>query len=118
MKPRPRAAAAPTPAPSTNDAWILASLLARGATPLTELVVRADMLNHLIPSVAEVRSGLRYLHARGLIVIRRRTIVLTKLGRAVQANGFARRGGGFAVVENMEKALRSPRFGQAPRSDG
>ena len=111
MKP-PRGAAAA--APSTGDAWIFASLAARGATTLAQLVARADMLNHAIPTVAEIRSALRVLHARGLVTVAGRAIRLTRPGRAVQASGLARRGGLFSIVENMQKALRSPRFGRAP----
>lgn len=90
-------------------AWIFASLRPAGRTPLTELVARADFLNHAIPTAAEIRAALERLFGLGLVDARDRAVVLTALGRRVHADGLGRRGGPFAVVENMRKALRSPR---------
>jgi hypothetical protein len=102
--------APPAALPSGSDAWIFASLAARGSTRLRDLIARADMLNRAIPTGAEIRSAIRYLHGRGLVVARGQTISLTAIGRKVYANGLGRRGGLFKVTGNMEKALRSKRF--------
>jgi hypothetical protein len=98
---------------SWTDAWIFASLAgtrARGATARANLIARADMLNHAIPTDAESTGALDRLAARGLVAVRGKTIALTALGRRVQADGLARRGGLFSIVDNMHKALRSPKF--------
>jgi hypothetical protein len=97
---------------SWTDAWIFASLEAEGSrgTTLTTLIARADMLNHAIPTAAEIRLALRHLYAHGLVDVDGRTIRVAPPGRRIYANGLARRGGLFSIVDNMEKALRSPRF--------
>jgi hypothetical protein len=91
---------------SWTDAWIFASLSARGATTLPDLVARADMLNHAIPTAVEIHAALRALYREGLVTARRLPVALTARGRRIQADGLARRGGLFAIVDNMLKALR------------
>ena len=101
---------------SWADAWIFASIgggggRARGAAAArTDLIARADMLNHAIPTDAEITGALGRLAARGLVAVRGEAIGLTALGRRVQADGLARRGGLFSIVDNMHKALRSPKL--------
>ncbi|MBN1606740.1 MAG: hypothetical protein JW940_08905 [Polyangiaceae bacterium] len=79
-------------------------------TTLTELIARADGLNHAIPTTDEIVSALQRLYRHGLVVAAGHAIALTDLGRQIHANGWARRGGLFSVVDNMQRALRSPRF--------
>jgi hypothetical protein len=98
-----------------TDAWVFASLCGgtdeqQELTTLTELIARADGLNHAIPTTDEIVSALHRLHRHGLVVAAGHAIALTDLGRQVHANGWARRGGLFSVVDNMQRALRSPRF--------
>jgi hypothetical protein len=91
---------------SWNDAWIFASLSARGATTLPDLIARADMLNHAVPTPAEIRAALRALYREGLVTARRPPTALTALGRRIQTDGLARRGGLFSIVDNVLKSLR------------
>jgi hypothetical protein len=102
---------------SWTDAWIFASIGDGGA--LADLVARADVLNHAIPTAREIARSLERLFARGLVGVRGKTIALTDLGRRVHADARARRGGMFAIVDNMQAALRSPKFARerppAPR---
>jgi hypothetical protein len=65
------------------------------------------MLNHAIPTATEIRAALRALHREGLVTTRRLPAALTALGRRVQADGLARRGGLFSIVDNVLKALRA-----------
>jgi hypothetical protein len=98
--------------PSFEEAWMLASAEASedGAATLGGLIARADVLNHAIPSASEIRSALERLSVRGLVRRRGRAVQLTQLGRDVLANAYARRGGLFAIVGNVQKALGSPKF--------
>ena len=101
--------------PTATDAWIFASIAAgRRATTLADLVVGADSLNHAIPSAVEVRSALVRLAARRLVVARGQALSLSALGRRVHADGRARRGGLFSIVDNMRRAMRSPRHRTEP----
>jgi hypothetical protein len=101
--------------PSFNEAWIFASLKDDGSpTTLAELIAAADMLNHAIPTAAEVRSALAWLASRGWVVPEGEAIALTPRGREVAASGRGRRGGLFAIADNMGKAMRSPRFRNDP----
>jgi hypothetical protein len=112
-----RAAAARPEAPRATDAWIFASLAGGGtgrATTLAQLVAAADVLNRALPTPDEVRSALGRLAARGLVARRGRSITLTALGRQVQSDGRARRGGLFSIVDNMRRAIRSPRHRAPP----
>jgi hypothetical protein len=96
---------------TVTDAWIFAALVGDApVTTLAELVAAADYLNHSIPSASEVRSALVRLAARRLIVPRGKSIALTALGRTVYADGRARRGGLFSLVDNMRKAIKAPRY--------
>ena len=107
---------------SWTDAWIFASLgggggRARGgAAARADLIARADMLNHAIPTDAEITGALGRLAARGLVAMRGEAIALTALGRRVQADGLARRGGLFSIVDNMHKALRVAKLAPARKS--
>jgi len=96
-----------------TDAWILASLNASTAeqpvVALAELIATADYLNHAIPTLQELRSSLRTLHAHGLVEPREKKVALTPHGAAIYAKGRAKRGGLFSIVDNMLKVLNSPR---------
>ena len=92
---------------SWNDAWIFASLSARGATTLPDLIARADMLNHAIQTTGEIRAALRALYRGGLVTAPHLPTALTALGRRIQTAGLARRGGLFSIVDNVLKALRA-----------
>jgi hypothetical protein len=95
---------------TATDAWIFTALAGDAeVTTLGELIAAADYLNHSIPSASEVRSALVRLAARRLVVPRGESIALTALGRTVYADGRARRGGLFSLVDNMRKAIESPR---------
>ena len=101
--------------PSFNEGWIFASLKGDGRpTTLAELIATADVLNHAIPTVVEVRASLAWLAARGWVVPHGEAIALTPRGQEIAANGRARRGGLFAIADNMGKAMRSPRFRYDP----
>ena len=118
MGPRPRRpGAAAAPDLSWSDAWIFASIAddpAGDGANLTDIVARADVLNHAIPTVRELVPAFERLFERGLIAVDGKTIRLTDYGRRVQENGRARRGGLFSIVDNMHAALRSPRLAPDP----
>ncbi|MAP08509.1 MAG: hypothetical protein CMM00_06705 [Rhodopirellula sp.] len=88
-----------------TTAWIFASVTADDGADLATLLGTADSLNHAIPTFEEVTRGLKSLHACGLINIGDSLIQLTSHGRAVADAGYARRGGRFAIPDNMRKSL-------------
>ena len=94
-----------------TEAWVFASVTdGAGGTggTLADLVARADVLNHAIPTAREIAPALERLFELGLISVSGKRITLTDLGRRAQADGFGRRGGVFSIVDNMLKALRAP----------
>jgi hypothetical protein len=97
---------------SSSHSWIFASLSGspEAGSTLSEIVMRADMLNRAIPNPDEIVSALETLHSHGLIKIENDLTALTVHGQKVLANGLARRGGLFSIIENVGKALNSPAF--------
>jgi hypothetical protein len=97
---------------SSSHSWIFTSLSgsSKAGSTLAEIVMRADMLNRAIPNLDEIVSALEMLHSHGLINIENGRTALTVHGQKVLANGLARRGGLFSIVENAGKTLNSPAF--------
>jgi hypothetical protein len=93
----------------TSVAWIYASLGnqtdAPEGTDLCSLIAAADMMNHAIPTHAEIAGALDTLFRHGLVEFRNGRIYLTPHGKTVSENGFGRRGGLFSTIDNMRKAL-------------
>jgi len=63
------------------------------------------MMNHAIPTHAEIVDACEILFRHGLVDFRNGRICLTPHGRAVSEDGFGRRGGLFSIIDNMRKAL-------------
>ncbi len=96
------------------DGWVLASIghPERGLedADLYYLIMVADFLNHAIPELDEIRGALRLLYRHGVVEFGDIGVRRTPHGHMVAQNCLARRGGLFSVVENMTKALNSPRI--------
>jgi hypothetical protein len=93
------------------DGWIFASLGSpeRGLddTEIYALITVADVLNHAIPELDELRRSLRLLYEHGLVEFGDIGVRRTLHGHMVARNCDVRRGGLFSIVENMTKALNS-----------
>ncbi len=96
------------------DGWVLASMghPERGMedTDLFFLIHVADLLNHSIPELDEIRGALRLLYRYGVVEFGDIGVRRTPHGHMVAQNCLARRGGLFSIVENMTNALNSPRI--------
>jgi hypothetical protein len=95
-----------------SDAWVFAAL--RGATNgnnfnFVSFLATADMLNHAIPSLDEVKQGFAKLYIRGLIEIENENITKTELAKTLYSKIDKKRGGLFSLVENCLGVLNSPR---------
>ncbi len=94
------------------DAWVFASL--RGAIgekgfSFVSFLATADMLNHSILSLEEIKQGLAKLYMRGLIEIEKESIRKTELAERLYSKVDKKRGGLFSVVGNCLSVLNSPR---------
>jgi len=93
----------------TSVAWVYASLGTQTDAPegtdLCSLIAAADMMNHAIPTRAEIVGACETLFRHGLIDFRNGRICVTPHERTVSEDGFGRRGGLFSTIDNMRKAL-------------
>ncbi|MBL8078324.1 MAG: hypothetical protein JNM55_10220 [Anaerolineales bacterium] len=95
-----------------SDAWVFASL--RGATNensfnFVSFLATADMLNHAILRLDEVKQGFAKLYIRGLIEIEKENIKKTELAETLYIKVDKKRGGLFSLVDNCLSVLNSPR---------
>jgi hypothetical protein len=95
-----------------SDAWVFAAL--RGATNensfnFVSFLATADMLNHAILSLDEVRQGFTKLYIRGLIEIEKENIRKTELAETLYSKVDKKRVGLFSLVDNCLGVLNSPR---------
>lgn len=94
------------------DAWVFAAL--RGAInekgfSFVSFLATADMLNHSLLSLEEIRQGFAKLYMRGLIEIEKESISSTELAEILYSKVDKKRGGLFSVVNNCLGVLNSPR---------
>jgi hypothetical protein len=88
-----------------SDAWLMmavAGFQERGCS-LVELVPNADMLNHAIPTLTEVRQAVGRLVASGLMREADRHLTLTDEGLRLAGKA---RGGLFTRVEDLRRRLQ------------
>jgi hypothetical protein len=95
-----------------TDAWVFASL--RSAMDekdfsFVSFLATADMLNHAMMSLEEIKQGLTKLYARGLIVIEKENIKKTDLAEILYSKIDKKRGGLFSIIGNCFDVLNSPR---------
>ncbi len=78
-----------------------------GRVKLPALLASADVLNHAIPTLREIKSALRALHRRGLIRVTKRPILVCAAAAALHHEAFSRRGGLFSILDNTLYVLNS-----------
>lgn len=92
------------PAWEWSDAWILGSIgPRRRGTDLRWLLRSADMLNHAIPTEAEVGQGLGRLVASGLVVHRGLRFAMTPAGKRLWGQVSGRQ---FEIVNSLFSSLK------------
>lgn len=96
-----------------SDAWIFAALQGAddesGQVALWKLIAVADMLNHAIVSVDELRQALLRLHGSGLVQVVDGQVFRTSLADSLHRKVRRMRGGMFSIVDNALKVLNSAR---------
>ena len=95
------------------DAWIFASLECAtdpsGRILFPQLLHGADMLNHAVPSLGEIKHAFRALHRRGLIRVAKGAVFLSPAASGLHREARAKRGGLFSIADNTFRVLNSPR---------
>jgi hypothetical protein len=95
------------------DAWIFASLACAtnpsGRILFPQLLHGADILNHAVPTLGEIKHAFRALHRRGLVRVRNGAVFLSPTASGLHHEARAKRAGLFSIVDNTVRVLNSPR---------
>lgn len=99
---------------TSKDAWVIAVILwrtdNRGPVDLSRIIEAGDVINHAIFTLRELQDGFYKGQKKGLFCIKNNEVVLSQT--AIKIRDKIQKGGSglFSIVENVEKALNSPRL--------
>jgi len=93
---------------TAEDCWIIISLpLSEKGVDLSELIERADMINHAIPTKKEIEIALTKGIQCGLVIVSNGRYQLNKLHKLIFEKVYLKKGGLFAMSSSLYNELNS-----------